>query len=199
MEDNRKRCRDVEFIYLSISEAFNLTLKLYDQIKKSGFHPDLIVGIARGGWIPARLLSDFFQNIEITSIRIKFYRDIGERAAKPLITQPLTVDVRGKCLLVVDDVADTGHSLVAAKKHIENFHPKDLKIATLYVKPSTIIIPDYFVEKTDKWIIFPWEIKETILSLIKQNMSPSKIKEILESTGIKRDLIEYFIEETGLE
>lgn len=134
----------------------------------SSFKPDVIVGISRGGLVPLRLLSDLLDNQNVAVMKIEFYKSINVTHDFPRITQPLTVDVRGKRVLIVDDVADTGRSLLVAKEHIKIAGAKDLKIATLHYKPHSLFKPDYFVETTDKWLVYPWEKKEFLKNLKKR-------------------------------
>ena len=63
----------------------------------------------------------------------------------------------GRQILLVDDVADTGGTLVTVKEHIEGLSPKELRVAVVVSKPISTVKPDYAVFNTDKWIIFPWE------------------------------------------
>ncbi len=188
----------VKFLALWWDEVYDLTLKVAEKIWKSGFNPDILVGIARGGWIVARLLSDFLDNSNVTSIRIEFYKGIAETGEKPQITQPLIVDVKDKRVLICDDVADTGHSLIAAVEHVKEHGAKDVKVATLHLKPWSAYKPDYFVVETDAWIIYPWEIRETISKLVSKLKSEKKSKEAIREellkTGIKNVLVNYFLE-----
>ncbi|MHA1833011.1 MAG: phosphoribosyltransferase [Candidatus Baldrarchaeia archaeon] len=187
----------VKFLAPWWDDVYELTLKVAEKIMKSGFSPDILVGIARGGWIVARLLSDFLDNSNVTSIRIEFYKGIAETGEKPQITQPLIVDVKDKNVLICDDVADTGHSLIAAVEHIKEKGAKEVKVATLHLKPWSSYKPDYFVVETDAWIIYPWEIRETISKLVSKLKSEGKsleeIKKELLKTGIKNTLIDYFL------
>ena len=187
----------VKFLAPWWDDVYELTLKVAEKIMKSGFSPDILVGIARGGWIVARLLSDFLDNSNVTSIRIEFYKGIAETGEKPQITQPLIVDVKDKNVLICDDVADTGHSLIAAVEHIKEKGAKEVKVATLHLKPWSSYKPDYFVVETDAWIIYPWEIRETISKLVSKLKSEGKsleeIKKELSKTGIKNTLIDYFL------
>jgi len=188
----------IKFLAPWWDEVYDLTLKVAEKIWKSGFNPDILVGIARGGWIVARLLSDFLDNSNVTSIRIEFYKGIAETGEKPQITQPLMVDVKDKKVLICDDVADTGHSLIAAVEHVKERGAKDVKVATLHLKPWSSYKPDYFVVETDAWIIYPWEIRETISKLVSKLKSEGKskdqIRKELSKTGIKNALIDYFLE-----
>src|SRR5712692_5045576 len=86
-------------------------LKIAEKTKADDFKPDTIIGVARGGWIPARLLSDLLGAGELTSLGISFYSDIAQNEKTPIITQPISDKIKGKTVLMVDDVADTGQSL----------------------------------------------------------------------------------------
>ncbi len=95
-----------------------MLLDLAQQIKKDEYNPEVIVGVSRGGWPPARVMSDLLQNPNLANMRVEFYKDIGVRNKKPRITQPVTMEVVGKQVLVVDDVSDTGHSLRVVTNHL---------------------------------------------------------------------------------
>ncbi|VVB98517.1 Ribose-phosphate pyrophosphokinase [uncultured archaeon] len=129
--------------------------------KVSGFKPDWLVGISRGGLVPVRLLSDHLDVPRVSVIRIEFYKTIGETRDFPTISQPLQVDVKGKRVLIVDDVADTGRSLAVAKEHIKRAGAGEVKIAVLHQKPKSMVKPDFCIATTDAWIIYPWEVQET--------------------------------------
>jgi hypoxanthine phosphoribosyltransferase len=133
-----------------------------EKIHKSCFKPDLIVGVSRGGWIPARVLSDLLENPNVASVRVEFYFEIAKTRKEPLLTQGVSVNVVGKKVLIVDDVADTGKSLEIVEDHLRNQGAKEARIATLYYKPWSKVKPDYYEKETTRWIVFPWDAKETI-------------------------------------
>ena len=139
-----------------------MLLDLAQQIKKDEYKPEVIVGVSRGGWPPARVMSDLLQNPNLANLRVEFYKDIGARNKKPRITQPVTMEVVGKRVLVVDDVSDTGHSLRVAANHLRRKPLKELRVCTIYMKPQSIYRPDYYSRTTRKWIIFPWERLEAV-------------------------------------
>ncbi len=184
----------MKFIAPTWDEIHKLVIQLAKKIKQSNYEPEVIVGIARGGWIVARLLSDLLEVPEIASIRIVFYKDVAEISRSPVITQPVSTSVRGKKVLVSDDVSDTGSSLNAAVKHLIEENAAEIRVATIHVKPWTTFIPDYYVVKTDAWIIYPWEPYETIKSLttrwIKYGLNYNDIKEKFLKIGIKKDLLD---------
>ncbi|MCE4602431.1 MAG: hypothetical protein F7C08_03835 [Desulfurococcales archaeon] len=130
------------------------------KIKASGLKPDAIIGIMRGGIIPARLLADSLDVQEILTMEIKLYQSIGVKSAQPYIKYPIIRELRGLRVLIVDDISDSGLSLQLAVEAVSLYYPASISTATLYVKPWTRMHPDYYSKTTDKWIIFPWERHE---------------------------------------
>jgi hypoxanthine phosphoribosyltransferase len=128
--------------------------------KTRDFEPDIIIGISRGGLVPARVLSDILDINRVGIIGIVFYKKTGEPGESPEITQDLSMDIKGKKILLVDDVADTGKSLVFAKEYLERMGPAEVRIAALHHKPSSVLEPDYYVGTTTAWIVYPWEQHE---------------------------------------
>ncbi len=144
---------------------YNVLLSLARRILRSGFVPDVIVGISRGGWVPARVLCDLLNAPVLASIGVAFYTGVGEVGRRPMLTQPLSVAVLGKKVLLVDEVADTGESLKLAKEQLVTEGAKEVRTVTMYTKPWSIIEPDFHEKKTSSWIVFPWETEETIQSV----------------------------------
>ncbi len=187
----------MEYLAPSWEEIYNLCLDLADEIKKNKFNPEVIVGIARGGWIPARILSDLLGNSYTANLKIDFYRGVGETKERPIITQTISTIVEGKKVLIADDVADSGKSLKVAKEHLEQCGATQVKIATIYYKPWSIIKPDFYIKETEAWIIFPWERKEFVSKMIEslrsKGLSYDEIMKEIEKSGIPKDLIIRFI------
>jgi len=136
--------------------------------QSSGYSPQVIVGVSRGGWPPARVMSDLLENPNLANMKVEFYRNIGVTAQRPKITQPVTSEVIGKRVLVVDDVADSGHSLRVASKHLRRRARGRLGSAPL-PETKSIFKPNHYARTTSKWVIFPWERLEAI-NLIKRNL-----------------------------
>ncbi|MDW8061790.1 MAG: phosphoribosyltransferase [Nitrososphaerota archaeon] len=176
---------------------YELCLELAQLVEKAGFKPDLIVGIARGGWIPARLLSDFLLNPNIASIKVEFYKGIGETMNEPMITQDIPVDVRGLKILVVDDVADTGKSLKLVKERLESMGAGEVRVATIYYKPWSIFKPDFYAKTTNAWIIFPHEVREAVEILYRrfkeEGRSIEDLRRLLVEAGLKPLLVDKFL------
>jgi hypoxanthine phosphoribosyltransferase len=188
----------VEYIAPSWDEVYDLLLKLAKKIVDGNYRPDSIVGIARGGWVVARILSDLLDIKEIGSIRVEFYEDLLLTREHPHITQEISVEVKGKKVLLCDDVADTGKSLKVAADYLKSKGVSEIKISTLHLKSKSIVCPNYYVSETDAWIIYPWEIFETIKSvtrkLEKEGKSSEEIKKELVRTKVQPRYIKYFMD-----
>jgi len=190
---------ELEFEIPSWHQIYELLLNLASTVRKSGFEPEIIVGVSRGGWPPARVMSDLLENPNVASVAAEFYVGVAETKGKPVITQPVSVSVKGKRVLVMDDVADTGESLRLVRSYLEEHGATEVKTATIYYKPWSVMIPDYYEKETRSWIIFPWEIKETVRKIVekceRQGDSVDEAKEKLVSSGLERKLVERFIQE----
>jgi uncharacterized protein len=176
-----------------------MLLKQTEKICKSGFTPDIIVGISRGGWVPARVLSDLLENPNLANVKAECYVGIGQTMGKPKLTQCLSTDVFGKKVLIVDEVADSGRSLKLVSNHVLEQGANEIKTATLYCKPCSAFKPNYFEKETDSWVVFPWEIKETIRAIYEESKNePEKIKKEfakISVAGVPKRLISRFLNE----
>jgi len=181
----------------SWDDVHELCVDLAEQIWRIKYKPDVIVAISRGGWIPGRLLSDILGNSNIATIKVEHYLDFYKTREKPEITQPLPIDVKGKKILLVDDLADSGSSLKLVIEHLRKHGAKDVKICTLYWKPWSVVVPDLYARETDAWICFPHETYETIgkvyAKLKKQGKSDREIEKKLLEIGIKSSHIRNFL------
>ncbi|MCC6032612.1 MAG: phosphoribosyltransferase [Desulfurococcaceae archaeon] len=153
------------FLILTWKKIHEASLKLASEIAREGLEIDLIVGILRGGYIIARILGDMLGTENIGVVEVKFYKGIEERAERPIITQPLTADVKGKNVLVVDDVVDSGRTLEIVTEQVRLRGARSVRTAVLFYKPKSIIRPDFFAQETSEWVVFPWELCEFIREL----------------------------------
>ncbi|HOJ92837.1 MAG TPA: phosphoribosyltransferase [Dictyoglomaceae bacterium] len=187
----------MEYIAPSWEEIYELCLDIADKIKKIRFEPEIIVGIARGGWIPARILSDLLGNSYTANLKIDFYRGVGETKEKPVITQTVSTIVEGKKILISDDVADSGKSLKVAQEHLEQCGASQVKIATIFYKPWSIVKPDFYIKETEAWIVFPWERKEFVSKMVEtlkaKGFSKEEIFKEISKSGISEKLLKRFL------
>ncbi|MDI6905333.1 MAG: phosphoribosyltransferase [Candidatus Bathyarchaeia archaeon] len=190
---------DIEFEVPTWNRIYGMLLNLAEKIRKNGFKPDVIVGVSRGGWPPARVLSDLLDNPNLANVKAEFYLGVAETKGEPTLTQPVSVAVAGKKVLIVDEVADTGKSLKLVKEHVIKECAAEVKVATVYYKPWSIIMPDYYEKETSRWVVFPWEIKETVRKIVKKCREKGKSVEEetvkLVKAGISAELVRRFLKE----
>lgn len=146
----------------------SLTQRLAGSIRAAGYRPDTVVAIARGGYVPARLLCDFLDIGDLRSIRVIHYTAGAHRHKRARLVNPLCTPVRGKRVLIVDDVSDSGDTLEIALRHIRSFRPRDVRVAVLHHKTTSPIEPDFHAQRVVKWrwITYPWAVVEDISGFI---------------------------------
>ncbi len=143
-------------------DSFTLARQIYD----SGFVPDIIIALWRGGTPVGIAVHEFLHykgvNCYHTVVKTSSYTGIAEHE-EPVVENLDYVMMRLNSqskVLVVDDIFDSGHTAKAMKRIITRVTP-NLKIATLYFKPlrnTTDFAPDYYVKETDSWLVFPHEL-----------------------------------------
>ncbi len=159
--------------YISAQQLLEDSVELGKRVIESGFRPNYMVGVWRGGTpvgIAVQELLDYFRiEADHIAIRTSSYAGIDKRHKDirvhglSYLTRQMNPEDR---LLIVDDVFDTGLSVRAIvdalAKRSRNNLPRNIKIATAYFKPSrnqTQIIPDFYVHESDQWLVFPHEIE----------------------------------------
>lgn len=157
----------ISYIAPSWHEMTAATFDLSQMIEKQNKKFDVLVTLAKGGWPLARVLADFLNISTGISLGVKFYTGLQEKTAKPIVYQDITPisEVVGKDVILFDDVSDSGESLVFAKQYLRERGTKSITTTTLYYKSKTICKPDFYAGHTDAWIIFPFEIAESIRQL----------------------------------
>ena len=180
------------------NQIYNILLSQAKKIRQSGFKPDIVIGITKGGWIPARVLSDLLEIPNLATVRVEFYLGVAEAKKEPVLTQGVSVGVTGKKVLIVDDVADTGKSLKLAREHVLQQGAVEIRTATVYRKPWSVIKPDYSETETSLWVVFPWETKETIRKIVEKHADKNAIDmetAKLVKAGLPKQLAERFLKE----
>ena len=186
---------------VSWDEIVEWTRQLAYKIKESGYKPDVVIAIARGGYVPARLLCDFLGVENLLSIQSQHWTEAAKKAEKAIIKFEYTVDLNGMKALLVDDIIDTGESVILAKKYIEEkWKPSTLKTAAMqWISSVAKIKPDYYAIEVKDWVWFqyPWTRLEDITQFIRRIIR-EELKGKVESIT-KEELAKKFIEWYGIE
>ena len=125
----------------------------------SGFEPEIVVAIARGGLLLAGSIAYALGIKSCGAVNAEFYTGVGTRLPEPIMMPPLLdeASIHGKRVLLVDDVSDSGRTLAMVVQLLEAAGA-DVRTVCLYSKPGTVYEPTYTWKRTDKWINFPWSV-----------------------------------------
>jgi len=168
----------VEKRYISPNEFMRDTWRLAAKVVESGWKPDVLIALWRGGATVGIGLHEFFKtigwNIEHFPVKCRSYTGIGENPGEVVFDSPEMVFSKipaGGKVLVADDVFDTGKTAKAVKEAMAA-RGVEMRLACVYWKPgknTTDHKPDYFTESLgDGWIVFPHEIEGLSLDEIRQ-------------------------------
>ena len=126
-------------------------------------HYDALLAITRGGLVPAGLLAYHLDLRNILVAAVQFYTGVARRAQQPTFLQfPADPFLHGQRILIVDDIWDSGKTIMAVKERVARAGGTPVT-AVLHYKPAASLFddrPDYYVETTSAWIVYPWEPPE---------------------------------------
>lgn len=165
--------------FINPNELQSMSLDLGKIVWDSRFRPTFIIALWRGGTPIAMYIQELlaFLGNETDHIAIRTSSYVGTEQKEEIrvhglhyIVENANADDR---VLIVDDIFETGRSIKAVttelKKQMRQNFPKEVRVATLFVKEGknkTDIVPDYCVEKTNQWIVFPHELEALSLKEI---------------------------------
>jgi uncharacterized protein len=139
------------------------------RVRAAGRVPDLIVGLTRGGWVPARLLADRLGIHRLASLRAQHWGITATKAGTAELTEGLSGPVRGETVLVADDITDTGESLALATEHVRAAGASRVESAAFLHIAHSKFVPTYFAEEIPRdgwvWVVFPWNYWEDVRAL----------------------------------
>ncbi len=157
-------------VIYSYDQIHELVKKMAVEIIEKNCEIDIIISIATGGWIPARILRTFLPNSSTTglpmplfSIGLINYNSKDQLLHETLILQelPAKLELTGKNVLLVDEVADSGGTFVKAEEYILSKNPQKLYTGVLHLKSQSRFKPDFVGEHAgNNWIVYPWDVKE---------------------------------------
>ncbi|HEY7890477.1 MAG TPA: phosphoribosyltransferase family protein [Steroidobacteraceae bacterium] len=162
-----------EKVFVSAESLLRDSMELAVRIVRSGFRPTFLVALWRGGAPIGITVQEVLEyhgiHTDHVAIRTSTHMAIEERSdtvrvhAIDYLVSRLSFEDR---LLLIDDMFDSGRSFEAVLQELERRCrrnlPGSVRIATAYYKPSrnrTALIPDYFVQQTESWLVFPHEIQ----------------------------------------
>jgi len=155
--------------YISADEFLRDAWKLAAAVRSSGWRPDFLVALWRGGAPVGVAVHEYLKftgwPVEHLPLKCASYAGIGKNAGEVVFTHADIVFGmlrQGDRVLVVDDIFDTGKTAKAVKERLDAVGA-EMRMACVYWKPEknlTDLRPDYFTKDVgSEWIVFPHEIE----------------------------------------
>jgi hypoxanthine phosphoribosyltransferase len=150
--------------HLTWTQIEDLAIRLADQLPTTY---DVMLVITRGGMVPACIISERLNLRNILVAAVMFYSDRERTLDKPIFLQfPADPLLNGRRVLIVDDVWDSGRTIVAVRERVLDAGGQP-DTAVLHFKPTRTkypeLRPDYYIDETDAWIVYPWDVGENVL------------------------------------
>lgn len=154
------------------------------------YAPDVIIGLSRGGLVPARILSDKMWVKDLVAIKTEHWGITATKDGKAILKNDGKLDISNKKVLIVDDLTDTGESMKVAYDYVNSLGPGALKTATMLHISRSDFVPDFYADEVTEdnwaWFIFPWNVYEDLDNLIGRSLvGPENIEGI--KSLLKRD------------
>jgi len=155
---------EINKIFYSWTQIENMTLNLIRQLQQDDWKPDYLVGLTRGGLLPAKLMSHWYDNVPMHTLNVRLLDGKEEDAEHNF---DMAMDAHNdKKILIVDDINDSGATLNWIKndwKLTDKQLGNNVRLATLINNTASDADVDYFSVEINKfedpsiWIVFPWE------------------------------------------
>ena len=150
--------------HLTWTQVEDLAIRLADRLPTTY---DVMLVITRGGMVPACIISERLNLRNILVAAVMFYSDLERTLDKPIFLQfPGDPLLNKRRVLIVDDVWDSGRTIIAVRDRVLAAGGQP-DTAVLHYKPEhskyATIRPDYYVDETDAWIVYPWDVGESVL------------------------------------
>ena len=143
-------------IFYSYDE-FAVDVKKMAKDIKDEFNPEVILAVARGGLTLGHSLAVALENRNLFTLNSIHYEDTNKLDTINIFNVP---DLSAyKKILLVDDIIDSGESMVEIKRELLKRYPNlDIKIATVFYKEKALLLPEFKVKEAHDWVEFFWDI-----------------------------------------
>lgn len=121
------------------------------------YDPEMVVGIARAGVIPAAILASLLR-VDFYSMKISRREGDEKVRDRPAVLSAAPPQARGKRVVLVDEISTSGDTLRLGLAALRDVQPAEIRTATTFVRPMGYK-PDYFALETDQTVVFPWDRK----------------------------------------
>jgi len=174
----------------SWDELHGYIKEIAKKIKKDNYRPDIVIALSRGGFVPARVICDSMIIKDLVSIKVDHWGVTASKDGKAHLRYPIDVDLTGKKVLIVDDITDSGESMIVAKEFVQKLNPKEIKTVAIFNIKHSKFVPDYYGKEIDWiWVMWPWNFIEDMCNILPKVLDESKTTSLKE---IKKSLKDNF-------
>jgi len=157
--------------------------EIANKIKEDDYRPDIVIALSRGGFVPARGICDLMIIKDLVSVKVDHWGVTAAKDGKAHLRYPIDVDLTGKKVLIVDDITDTGDSMIIAKEFVKKLNPKEIRTAAIFHIKTSKFVPDYYSKELIDWVwvMWPWNYIEDMCNITPKVLDGDKgcsIKEI---------------------
>jgi uncharacterized protein len=189
MDLSNKKSKFPKAINITWDDLENLVWEVYLNLNETGYDPDVIIAVARGGLVPARILLDYLQKKHICTFQMGHLTGDMTITEMPMLIYPLPeVNLTDKKVLVVDDVSDEGMTMKAVVDYLSS-KVGDIKTAVLVSKKDSRFKADFCPKVMDdwRWVLFPWSKHEDLVIFTEKALQMTGGATIEEIIGILED------------
>ncbi|MFH2118302.1 MAG: phosphoribosyltransferase family protein [Candidatus Paceibacterota bacterium] len=193
---------ETKYIFVDEKKLTALTRQLAQKILAEESRIDYLVAMAKGGWTVARSLFGYLQPTglkDTVTVGVGSYDGIGQEGQVRMyqkLSKKLEERLKGKKVLVVDDLTESGNQLTAVQNYLESLGVERVILAALFLKPDSKANLDYWADTTSAWIIFAYEAFETMQELDEnwqmKNIEEAEIKNRFNEIGFDQEDIDFY-------
>lgn len=158
---------DVKKVYLSWADVDRLISGLIPRLQSYNF--DVLLAITRGGIVPGAIIAQQLAIQQVLIASVDFYEDKEYDLDWPVFMQfPADSFLRGKQVLIVDDIWDRGKEVVSVVERVEQAGGDPVSVVLHYKSHRSQFkdrTPDFYAAETENWVIYPWEVERGILGV----------------------------------
>lgn len=182
-----------KFFYLSPEKshqlAFALASSINQKIAKAELEkPEIVIGIARGALTWIKTLADWLNIDQTAIVRMVHYAEVGKTLSRPRILESFLPQIDRKRVLLFDNVVETGKTMRLACDYLKMRGVAKITTAVLFYKKSSVFVPDFYSSRESSWIIFHFDIVETVKCLgtcwLNKGLDLSQIKKRFLTIGL---------------
>lgn len=152
---------EIKYGIVDWSKFYETSRKLAENIQNSCYNPNVVIGLARGGWVLSRVLCDYLGVNELICLREADFKTFHKMYLSRIKRLKARIEVEGRKILMVY-IKCKVEDIINTRKYIESLKPEEVRTITFNFNKDLGYTPDYYGEERVRFLIFPWEQKECI-------------------------------------